>query len=141
MRTNQISPLLRLLLAAALCTATICGCSPGPKTGDVKGKVTFKGQPVTEGMVNFINPTQGGTADAPINGDGTYNAKAVVVGDYLVTINPPVERKDTDPGKTPPTPVEKNMPNIPLKFRQQGSTTFKASVKAGENTYDFNMVP
>jgi hypothetical protein len=46
---------------------------------------------------------------------------------------------DTDPGKSPPAPVEKKAPDIPTKYRQQGSTPLKASVQAGENTIDFEM--
>ena len=141
MCSNQFVRPAALLLAAALCAAGAPGCNPGPKTGDVNGKVTFKGKPVSEGTVNFINPTAGGTADAPINPDGTYSAKGVVVGEYVVTINPPIEIRDTDPGKTPPTPVEKNSPNIPLKYRQQGSSKLTASVKAGKNDIDFAMQP
>jgi hypothetical protein len=121
--------------------AVLAGCSKGPPTGDVEGKVTFKGQPVTEGLVTFLNPKEGGAAEAQIATDGTYAVKNVVVGEYLVVITPPVVIVDTDPGKSPPAPVEKRAPNTPQKYRQQGSTPLKATVKQGKNEHNFDMKP
>ncbi|MCI0361530.1 MAG: hypothetical protein L0211_23855 [Planctomycetaceae bacterium] len=118
------------------------GCSQGPETGEVKGKVTFQNQPVTEGSITFLNVTEGGTFGADLNPDGTYAVQGgVVLGDYTVVITPPIEIVDTDPGKSPPAPVEKNMPNIPPNYRMQGSTTLRATVKAGPNELNFDMQP
>src|SRR5262245_35062810 len=120
---------IRHVCAAALVAAALAGCSSGPKTGDVKGKVTFKGAPVTEGSVTFLNPKGGGDYEAKIDPDGSYAIKKVKVGEYVVEVKPPIHIVDTDPGKSPPAPVEKNMPNIPMKYRQQGSTPLKPTVK------------
>jgi len=110
--------------------------------GDVQGKVTFKGKPVTEGSVTFLNPTEGGTAGADIQPDGAYEIQGgAVVGQYLVVITPPVTIVDTDPGKSPPAPVEKDMPEIPQRYRMQGTTTFKVEVKPGPNEHNFDMQP
>jgi hypothetical protein len=110
--------------------------------GKVRGKVTFKGQPVKEGMLTFLNLSEGGAAEALLNADGTYAVAAgVPVGEYVVEIKPLTVIVDTDPGKSPPAPVEKKAPDIPRKYRQQGSTPLKAAVKAGENEFDFEMKP
>jgi hypothetical protein len=131
-----------LALAAALLTASLCGCAKGPETGKVRGKVTFKGQPVKEGRITFLNPKEGGGAEALIASDGTYAVSGgVVVGEYLVEVSPLTQIVDTDPGKTPPSPVEKAAPDIPKKYRQQGTTPLKASVKAGPNEINFDMTP
>jgi hypothetical protein len=121
----------------------IPGCSSGPVKGEVHGKVTFKGQPVKEGTITFLNTKDGGAAEAAINADGTYVVqRGAVVGEYdKVEIKPLMEMKDTDPGKTPPSMVEKPAPNIPAKYRQQGSTPLKASVKPGKNEINFEMTP
>lgn len=141
MNGNHPSPLSRLLVPGLLFCAAL-GCARGPETGTVRGKVTFKGQPVKEGLVTFLNPTEGGAAEANINPDGTYAvASGVVVGDYLVEIKPLVEIKDTDPGKSPPAPVEKPAPDIPKKYRQQGLTPLRVTVRRGENVLDFDMTP
>jgi hypothetical protein len=140
-------PCSRLLNAsramlAGLVLLAAAGCDRGPETGSVRGQVTFKGQPVKEGLVTFLNPTEGGAAEANINSDGTYAvAGGVVVGEYVVEIKPLVEIKDTDPGKSPPAPVEKPAPDIPKKYRQQGLTPLRASIKPGENVVDFAMTP
>jgi hypothetical protein len=131
-----------LLIAAGFLTALAVGCSSGPARGEVKGKVTFKGKPVTEGIVTFLNPKGEGDAEAQIGQDGTFTVPGgVVVGEYIVVITPPIHIVDTDPGKSPPAPVEKNMPNIPRKYRQQGSTPLRASVKEGQNDFTFDMTP
>jgi len=118
------------------------GCQQGPVTGKVRGKVTFKGQPVKEGRVTFLNDKQGGAAEAMIAADGTYAVpNGVVVGDYVVEITPLVEIKDTDPGKSPPAPVEKPAPDIPKKYRMQGTTPLRATVKPGSNEINFDMTP
>jgi hypothetical protein len=64
-----------------------------------------------------------------------------VLGNYIVVINPPVIIVDTDPGKSPPAPVEKDMPEIPQMYRMQGTTTLKAEVKPGQNEFNFEMQP
>src|SRR5947207_2737410 len=98
-----------LALAALLILFCGAACSSGPTKGKVQGKVTFKGQPVKEGTVTFLNTKEGGAAEAAINPDGTYVVQSgAVVGDYdKVEIKPLMEMKDTDPGKTPPSKVEK----------------------------------
>ncbi len=115
-------------------------CKSGPRTGKVEGKVTFEGKAVTEGFVNFLNPTEGGSAEAALKEDGSFVVnEPVVVGDYIVIIRPPSQILDTDPGKSPPAPVDKPASNIPERYRQQGTTTLKAKVNEGKNVIELNM--
>ena len=117
-------------------------CSSGPETGQVRGKVTFKGKPVTEGTVTFLNPTEGGGAEAEIKSDGSYSVEGpVVVGNYMVEVKPLMHIVDTDPGRTPPAPMEKPAPDIPRKYRMQGTTPLTATVKTGPNELNFDMKP
>lgn len=118
------------------------GCNSGPAAGEVSGKVTFKGKPVKEGTVTLLNPQDGGAYEATIGAEGAYAiANPVLVGEYLVEIKPLVQIVDTDPGKSPPAPVEKAAPDIPKKYRMQGTTPLKAAVKAGKNDINFEMAP
>ena len=138
----RLTPYARCLAVLAVLPFLMLGCDSGPATGDVKGKVMFKGQPVAEGLVTFLNPKEGGAAEAPINKDGTYAVpNGVVVGEYVVEIKPLVVIVDTDPGKSPPAPMEKPAPNIPQKYRMQGTTPLKAKVERGPNVFDFDMKP
>jgi len=119
--------------------AHILACSHGPPTGEVRGKVTFKGQPVKEGRVTFLNEKGEGDAEAQIGNGGTYNVQnGVVLGDYKVEITPLVQIVDTDPGKSPPAPMEKPAPDIPMKYRQ-GNSPLRATVKSGKNEIDFDL--
>jgi hypothetical protein len=128
--------------AAVLLAAALVGCSSEPPFGEVSGTVTFKGQPVTEGSITFINPNEGGTAGADIGKDGSFTVPGKVkVGEYIVFIEPPMHMVDTSPGKTPPSPEYKPAPNIPVKYRQQGTTPFKETVKEGKNVFTFDMKP
>lgn len=134
------SAILFATTALAAAALIVAGCESGPDRGEVRGKVTYKGKPVKEGTVTFLNVTEGGAAEATIGSDGAYEvAGGVVVGEYIVEIKPLMEMKDTDPGKTPPALVEKNAPDIPKKYRQQGTTTLKAKVERGPNEFNFDM--
>jgi len=142
MPLRQLTRTRALAMAAAFLTAGTVGCSSGPATSPVKGKVTFQGKPVTEGTVTFLNPTEGGAAEAQINKDGSYTFQGgVMPGEYLVVITPLMHIVDTDPGKSPPAPVEKPASDIPQKYRQQGTTKLRASVKPGPNEFPFDMTP
>jgi hypothetical protein len=136
--------LLRRAALAAIAAKLVfaaAGCESKSPAGDLKGQVTFQGKPVTEGTVTLLNPTEGGAFEAQINSDGRYAVGGVTPGEFLVVITPPVEIVDTDPGKSPPAPVEKAAPNIPRKYRMQGTTPFKAAVQAGPNELNFEMKP
>ena len=134
--------LLSRLTACCFTCVLFVGCGPsGPPVGEVTGKVTFKGQPVKEGTVTFMNPTEGGAGESPIGADGSYAIPELVVGDYIVEVKPLMEMKDTDPGKSPPALVEKPAANIPTKYRQQGLTPLKTSIKGGKNEFQIQMTP
>ena len=129
-------------MSMAVILSLVVGCSKGPATGQVEGKVTFKGKAVTEGTIQFLNVKEGGQAGAELDAAGAYKMKdPVVVGEYVVVITPGMEMKDTDPGKSPPAWVERHAPNIPPKYRMQGTTTLKATVKQGKNEINFDLTP
>ena len=129
------------LVASCLFIFFIAGCSSGPAVGDVSGKVTFKNQPVKEGTVTFLNPNEGGAGESPIDASGNFTISHLVVGEYIVIVTPLMEMKDTDPGRSPPAPVEKSAPNIPVKYRQQGLTPLKTPIKEGKNEFQIEMNP
>jgi hypothetical protein len=141
MLSHPLARLAAVVIAAALITFA-AGCSSEPARGEVRGKVTFKGNPVKEGTVTFLNPNEGGAHEAQIEKDGSYVVNGgAVVGEYIVEIKPLVVIVDTDPGKSPPAPVEKPAPDIPRKYRMQGTTPLKATVKPGKNELNFEMTP
>jgi hypothetical protein len=121
------------------------GCGPAsPAVGEVTGKVTFTGQPVSEGTVVFFNPETGFTVEAPLEQGGSYALKThlngVPVGVYQVTVTPGLYLDNRDP-TTPPVQLEKKAPNIPRKYRTTGSTPLRADVKEGKNEINLDMLP
>ena len=130
-----------LALATLLAVIGLAGCQSGPAKGEVRGRVTFKGNPVTEGMITFVNPGGGPGGEIQLGPDGNYEIPGgLVVGDYVVMVTPLIHIVDTSPGKTPPSPEEKRAPNIPEKYRRQFSTPFRATVKKGPNEpFNYDM--
>lgn len=138
---NGLARFGALIVGLCLC---ISGCG-GPEVGQVKGKVTFRGQPVQEGLITFSNPETGYQAEANIKSDGTYEMETleggIVVGDYSVAIAPLTVLDTSDP-HTPPMPMPKPAPNIPQQYRDIITSPFKVTVKPGENEpHNFDMVP
>jgi len=85
------STILGLLFLGACCG---CGSAAGslPSLLPVKGKVTFKGQPLTKGVVRFEPTDFGRAASGKLQSDGTYvlstfkDADGVVPGHHRVSI-------------------------------------------------------
>ncbi len=94
------------LLATACLSATV-GCDSGQSTSSVSGKITYQGEPVTSGLINFL-PERGQPLGGGLRSDGTYQFK-LPAGQYKVRIDTPPampadwSEKDGDPlPKLPP---------------------------------------
>jgi hypothetical protein len=77
-------------LIVATCFAgllLIAGCSKAPKPGNsvVRGSVTYKGQKLMAGMLEFWNQ-DGPVGHAPINQDGIYEAIGLADGNYQICV-------------------------------------------------------
>jgi hypothetical protein len=113
----------------------LCGCpnsSATLPTAEVSGAVTWKGQPVARGQIQFL-PSEGPSAQGPIV-DGTYRLEAVPVGDCKVSIEAYEDGPEVaiGPGKTQKSTVQ----IIPEKYNTK--TELDAAVFAGPNTFDFS---
>ena len=118
----------------------LLGCSKGPPMGEVAGRVTFKGNPVSEGIVSFMN-TQAGTGGEGQLKNGTYSLAAPLPpGEYKVMVMPLVVQQQ-DGGKGPEVGIEKPAPDIPNRYRTIGATDLKATVKEGKNEANFDLKP
>ncbi len=66
----------RLTPASLTIVLSVTGCfQSGPPIAEVSGKVTFQGQPVTEGVVNFVSESGFG-ARATLGTDGSYRLRS-----------------------------------------------------------------
>ncbi len=90
-----MKPLTNLLGAIACGAVLLAGCGSDNKLGTIpiRGAVTYKGKPLTKGIVNYLPAGGGGrAASGPIAPDGTFvlttqtQHDGVVKGDYQIVI-------------------------------------------------------
>jgi len=137
----RISSLLWLWVCCLLVSG---GCSGRPKNvaKKVTGVVTVGGQPIAAATVTFT-PKDGSPSVGRTDAQGKYNliwsrqGKRVIegaeIGDHTVTIQ---TFQFGDMTAKPPKP---EIPEkIPYKYRQESGFP-KATVKAGENTINFEL--
>src|SRR5690242_9684854 len=124
-----------LLVAAALFPA---GCSRGPKTAPVRGRVTYKGRPVPNGTVAFI-PDGGTAATGEIGPDGAYTLTTFRKGDGAVLGAHKVVITALDAGKEGETADTLPAPLIPVKYMNLTTTDLRAEVQDHENTINFDL--
>ena len=159
------------LCGFGLLAATLVGCGGGVANApaNVSGKVTYKGAPVTGGVVGFFaKGAEGGGYSATINPDGTFRASNVAAGEITVTVetetlNPNIKQtaytggatKGPGGGGAPAGGAPKKMASsprpgnaakseavyvkIPGKYAKKDTTTLNANLKAGSNTLDLDL--
>ncbi|WP_437186968.1 carboxypeptidase-like regulatory domain-containing protein [Planctomicrobium sp. SH668] len=126
-------------LAVAILMA---GCGSSTPNGVVSGKVTFEGEPVTEGSVLFVPQDTKFGGEAPINADGSYSIKTQIgglpPGKYLVAVQlPRVEMGATK--RSPGTMMPKEVDNIPKIYRSSKTSGLEIQVPAGGVSFDIAM--
>ena len=74
-----------------------------------------------------------------LNPDGSYEIKKPLpTGDYKVWIEPPII-KVVDPKTKVEAAEPKPSPDIPERYRNQGSSDLKAKVETGKSVHNFDM--
>jgi hypothetical protein len=132
-----------VLAALALLAASgLPGCGGEPR-GRVFGKVTFRGAPVTQGMVLFNNAAKGVYMSTEIHPDGSYlvlTAKGVglPLGSYLVAVAPPLVEPT---GFARGSAKYPECDNIPVKYRDPKTSGLSLEVRKGENPFSIDLQP
>jgi hypothetical protein len=122
--------------AALLAVSLIGGCAKtGRQMVPVHGAVTFQGKPVTEGTVQFNDPTNGDAPSADLKPDGTY-AMTVPEGHYTVSILPVLVNTG---GDGVPNLVYKTTAGIPAKYRDGTKSGLTADVSPTATQFDFAL--
>ena len=124
------------LVGAAVLLAA--GCNSGEKPLDVSGKVTFKGEPVAEGSVQFIDDRTGRGAEVDLGPGGSYKA-SLFAGQYKVVVTPPYMVDESKGG--PPNPYYKKVKNIPAKYHSTDTSGLTAADSPDKTTHDFDLNP
>ena len=148
---SRFGRLVGLLGLAAVCAGFLgCGgASDDLPRQSVSGTVTFDGQPLSQGRIQF-EPASA-EAKIPAGGeitDGRYSIprdQGPTSGDYRIMITSSVARTpagDKSPGAEPPKGVAKiHSPAVELIPKEYNSnTTLKAKVEAGKtNSFEFTL--
>jgi hypothetical protein len=115
----------------------ICwGCGPAgsgqtPSLLPAKGKVTYKGQPMTKGFVKFIPEGYGREARGELKSDGTFvlgtskEGDGVVAGAHRVSVNITDSRLARDP--------------VIKKYANPNSSKLTADVDAEHSEFTFEL--
>jgi hypothetical protein len=136
----------------------LAGCTGSSNTGTVKGKVTYKGQPLKGGTVSFQVGEKYAPQPAEIQEDGTYVAENVPLGTAKVAVEteslkPPSGMQGKYPPPAPPNPKVKSEEykppdpaerakryvRIPDKYMNPDTSGLSTPVKSGTNTYDIDI--
>jgi len=165
-RTHVAHRSLALLLGPAL--LYVLGCSGDDGLGTrygVSGKVTYKGQPVAKGRINFVPKGNGGHAATGVIENGTFSSLTSVTagdgalpGDYKVSI----DTKEIDEAaakaegeklakkygmsnlaQLPPEVQAKAgklaKGSIPEKYLNADKSDLSAKVEAKSNSFEFDL--
>jgi hypothetical protein len=129
---------LKCLLAIAAAGALLpsgsgCGTSAGAPVSviPVKGKVTYKGQPVTKGVIMFEPDGYGRKASGQIQSDGTFVLTTDNEGDGVVAGHHQVSISGT--GKQYGKEV------VPKKYTQRNTSQLTADVDSEHTEFQFDL--
>ena len=114
----------------------VSGCSQGPQTGTLEGKVTLKGQPFSNARLNFLNQKTGAAMAAEIQPDGSYRVDKLEVGRYTVFLAP---KEVGDPDN--PAAGSGIDPNVPPDCYNQSTSPLRVEVKPGANSANIELSP
>jgi len=131
--------LLRQFSLIALVAALVPGCGPGDPRLGVSGTVTFKGQPLDQGRIEFHPPGNNGTMSGAVIQKGRYEIpreKGLAPANYEVRIYSYDEKAGTA-GAIPGEPGLGFKERIAKKYNS--ASTLKADVKSGQTTFDFSV--
>jgi hypothetical protein len=130
MRTSAFASIIAAMLALPLCWG--CGTSGGPDGSmlvPVKGKVTYKGKPLTDGTITFEPDDFGRPAHGNIQPDGTFvlttykDGDGAVRGQHRIAVSASAKRGQ----------------NVPLKLRDPNSSKVVVEVSEGKTEYEVDL--
>ncbi len=128
---------LNLLLLAMILAPSAIGCSSKPTQSTVDGTVTLDGQPLADGLINFVAIDAGApTAEATITA-GQYEA-VVPPGEKRVEIRAPKITGKKKMYDTPDSPTVDVVAEL-LPRRYNVDSTLKMAVADGEQEKSFEL--
>ena len=123
-----------LLLAALLVTASGCG---GNRKVTINGTVSYKGQPLSGGMLQFVGPN-GTPSAAPIQPDGTFIMTDVAPGEVTVSITATPRSSGPGGGKAKAAP-KVTPADLPEKYHDPERSGLKYTITPTTTQLEIKM--
>ena len=121
-----------LSVCLLLMTAVGCGRSNEPPVGTVSGTVTFKGEPVPEGVLYVYNRETADASEGEIK-DGKFELVIPVkTGTYAAFITP-IPPPPPNPDNPPANRYGEFPKDIPKKYQHEQESDLKIEVEEGHN--------
>jgi hypothetical protein len=124
-----------LVLSALVVTAS--GCGGGVKKVTINGTVSYKGQPVSGGMLQFA-VAKGAPAAAPIQEDGSFTMTDVTPGEVTVSITATPRSSGPGGGKAKPAP-KVTPADLPEKYQDPARSGLKYTITPTTRQLDIKM--
>jgi hypothetical protein len=148
MTRRFVSTRVRLPAPAAALALALLAAGCGPSAGTISGKVTYNGETLGSGTVQFNGPNA--TAMSGIAADGTYTIPKMPVGTVQIAVEttPPPPGTPQDAGgkitggsmsvQGAPPPPGKYVP-IPDKYKDPRTSGLSYEVKSGKQQHDLAL--
>lgn len=125
------------LVLPLIVSAALVGCfgEDGPPVSTISGQVTLDGEPVTVGIVQFVNEELAVGANGKLDDDGRYFIDTpFLTGTYQVAILPPPPPDPILGGDPPKGPFV-----VPKRYTSFETSGFTAELTEGENEFDIPL--
>lgn len=124
-----------LATGAACVLLQLVGCGGGTATNIVTGKVTYQGNPIPQGTINF-RAADGKLFGGGLSADGGFEFE-LPDGDYEVRVDAPAPMPS---GWKEGDPLPTNHKRLaPLKYANFGSSGLIASISADPSTHQLDF--
>jgi len=139
----------------------LTGCSPAK--GDISGEVTYNGEPISVGRINFLSEVDQKEVFFSYIVRGKYTIKGCIAGPVKISVEsfepPDPEQLKNRKSKTMPPEMAKRMAEpppeiqelangprlkhivIPLRYSNPESSNLTYEVTAGPQTYNLPLAP
>jgi hypothetical protein len=125
-----------LFVTVLVATLTSDGCSGDPPTGILTGEVSFDGQLLRSGSINFVD-AQGRVTSTGISPEGKYRVSKVPCGMVRIAVfsDPHVPEKMRPLGKSDQPIV------LPARYGKSTESDLVVEVTGGAQQFDIVMKP
>ncbi len=139
---RRFGPWTAAVVVSLAASLSGCGQKGDFPTAPVRGKVTYKGQPVPRGTITF-QPDAGPPATGEIQADGSYRlgtfgaGDGAILGHHRVMIIANTADPTKIPGSSPGYVAPKDL--VPKSYGQIDTSGLAVEVTKDKTTYDFDL--